>query len=99
MLQLRTLGSKIWNAVPGTAEFNDLLKYDRMSVEQWLDEEAVGMPYPEHAKQAVRDWCYQGENFPQRPEHLWYEFLLHLGFFCNCANTLSATCRRTSWLV
>lgn len=75
IIKLRTLGSRIYNAKdPNSAEFQELKKLDTIPVEQWLAENAKGLPFPDHAKQAVRDWCYQGENFPTQPEHLWYTF-------------------------
>lgn len=69
---MRTLGSKIWHAKPGTDEWNSYLYLDHIPLEQWMEVEARELPFPEHAKQAVRDYCFQAENFPQRPEHLWY---------------------------
>nr|BAJ93089.1 predicted protein [Hordeum vulgare subsp. vulgare] len=72
LIKLRTLGSKIWHAKPGSAEALLYTPLDKLPLEAWMEAEAKSLPFPEHAKQAVRDWCFQAENFPQRPEHLWH---------------------------
>jgi hypothetical protein len=60
--QIRTLGSKIWSAKEGSREGKEYLYLDKISIEQWLEENAKGLPFPEHAKQAVRDWLYEIES-------------------------------------